>query len=217
VGCRAARPSSTNARRPSWVPARTIHHAAWSRSPRGGIVRAGHPSSSSSLFGCQRTLPPCAARTSGLDASADVAGAPGIVLRPRASRGAAVSTGDQESRLQIKSGYFSVVVSRTGLRKPTWALPKARWVIPTRPKRRRATRFPWAALQHGDVVHVIRVGGPQDRRRTEGLRRIRRNHDHNTWHYALLASWSCPWSWSWRRQRRRQQLPAVGYVGASSS
>jgi len=37
-----------------------------------------------SLFDCHRT-PPCAARTSGLDASANLAGAPRISLHPRAS------------------------------------------------------------------------------------------------------------------------------------
>jgi hypothetical protein len=64
VGCRAARPLLTNVRR------------------CGGCLPR-HPSSSS-LFDCHRT-PPCAARTSGLDASAKFAGAPWTSLHPRTS------------------------------------------------------------------------------------------------------------------------------------
>lgn len=141
----------------------------------------------------ENVVPPCAARTSGLDTSANVAGAPVIVLRPRASR-AHLSPHEIRSR-NSRSRVVNLQL---------WCRVRAgrEETFPAR-NVEGPPGFPWAALQHGDVVHVIRVEGPLDRRRdrTTGLRSIRHSHNHYA-HYARLAL---------------RWLPAVGYVWASSS
>jgi hypothetical protein len=132
----------------------------------------------------ENTLPPCAGRTSGLDGSANLAGAPHGSSCVRGSAGAAVTSREQELELRISYGYIAGVVSLQTVpcRRQSW--PKRPMCVRPETSKGHPVSPGWP-FRNGDVVHVIRLEGSHGRRdRTAGLRAILHSHKR----YARLAS-----------------------------